>query len=172
MRRSYIPVGGQALKVSHVLLILGRVILGAVFLYAAYSKLRQPSYILFAMAIHSYQLAPEWAELGLARALPWLELALGLALLGGIFLRYTAVTASVLLAIFFGVMTRSYLAGQQINCGCFGIGEALSPRTLARDGALLALSFAVTVGAFLFERRRAHSSSAISQARSAQTALE
>ena len=172
MRRSYISNGAQGLKISHVLLFLGRVLLGAVFLYAAYSKLRQPSYILFAMAIHSYQLAPEWAELGLARALPWLELALGLALLSGIFLRYTAATASVLLAIFFGVMTRSYLAGQQINCGCFGIGEALSPRTLARDGALLAVSFAVTAGAFLAKRRRGNFPTAVPQRSSTQTALE
>jgi uncharacterized membrane protein YphA (DoxX/SURF4 family) len=155
-----------------LLLTLGRVLLGAVFLYAAFSKLRQPSYILFAMAIHSYHLAPEWAELALARALPWLELALGLALLSGIMLRYTAAAASVLLAIFFGVMTRSYLAGQQINCGCFGIGEALTARTLARDGALLAISFAVTLGAFLVQRRRATSPQPIAQTSHARTAGE
>ena len=157
---------------ARTLLIIGRVLLGAVFIYAAYSKLRQPSYILFAMAIHSYKLAPEWAELALARTLPWLELALGLALLGGIWLRYTATAASALLAIFFGVMTRSYLAGQQINCGCFGIGEALSPRTLARDGALLAISFAVTVGAFLAQRRRGDSPQPVGQTGHARTAAE
>jgi hypothetical protein len=49
-------------------------------------------------------------------------------------------------------MVRSYLLGQQINCGCFGLGEALSPKTLARDAALLGLSLAVTVGAFLMKR--------------------
>ncbi len=134
------------------LLLIGRLLLGAVFVYAAWTKLSQSSYVLFAMAIHSYKLAPEWGELGLARALPWFELTLGVALLSGFLLRYAAAAASLLLTVFFGVMTRSYLAGQQINCGCFGIGEALSPKTLVRDGLLLAVSFAVTVGAFLAAR--------------------
>ena len=154
------------------LLIIGRVLLGAVFIYAAWSKIRQPSYILFAMAIHSYKLAPEWAELGMARALPWFELVLGLTLVSGFLLRYTAATASVLLSVFFGVMTRSYLAGQQINCGCFGIGEALSPRTLVRDGLLLAVSFAVTFGAFFAERTRGKSPDSMPQARATQPATQ
>jgi len=133
------------------LLLMGRVLLGAVFVYAAYTKLRQ-SHFLFAMAIMSYKLVPESGALFLSRVLPWFELALGLALGSGVLLRYTAATASVLLTVFFSLMTRSYLAGQQISCGCFGIGEALSPRTLARDALLLAVSLAVTVGAFLAAR--------------------
>jgi uncharacterized membrane protein YphA (DoxX/SURF4 family) len=154
------------------LLIIGRVLLGAVFVYAAWTKIRQPSYILFAMAIHSYQLVPEWAELAMARELPWLELALGVALLSGILLRYSAAAASVLLAVFFGVMTRSYLAGQQINCGCFGIGEALSPKTLVRDGLLLAVSFAVTFGAFFAARAPGKSPDPAPPSPAAQTAAE
>ena len=53
-----------------------RLLLGAVFIYAAYTKLRQ-SWLLFALSIDSYQLLPEWAVFGLARTLPALELALG-----------------------------------------------------------------------------------------------
>jgi len=117
------------------LLLIGRLLLGMVFVYAAWTKLRQSHY-LFAMAIMSYKVLPESGALFLSRVLPWVELALGLALVSGVLLRYTAATASVLLAVFFSLMTRSYLAGQQISCGCFGIGEALSPRTLARDGLL------------------------------------
>jgi uncharacterized membrane protein YphA (DoxX/SURF4 family) len=152
------------------LLLIGRVLLGAVFIYAAYTKLRQ-SHFLFAMAIMSYKLLPESGALFLSRVLPWFELALGLALVSGVWLRYTAATASVLLTVFFGLMTRSYLAGQQISCGCFGIGEALTPRTLARDGLLLAVSLAVTVGAF-FDARAAKSSAAISPAQTSQAAAE
>lgn len=139
------------MTISKILLRTGGAALGAVFLYAAYTKLRV-SFLLFAMAIDSYKLLPEWAALGLARALPWFELLLGLALLSGILLRYTAAIASALLAVFFAVMVRSYLLGQQINCGCFGLGEALTPKTLVRDAALLGLSLAVTVGAFLMKR--------------------
>jgi hypothetical protein len=40
-----------------------------------------------------------------------------------------------------------------IDCGCFGVGEALGPKTLARDGALLACSITLTVSAFVASRR-------------------
>ena len=60
-----------------------RLLLGAVFIYAAYTKLRQ-SWLLFALSIDSYQLLPEWAVYALARTLPLLELALGVLLMAGV----------------------------------------------------------------------------------------
>ena len=41
------------------------------------------------------------------------------------------------LTLFFGLMVRAYVRGETIDCGCFGPGEAISPLTLLRDGALL-----------------------------------
>ena len=120
-----------------------RLVLSAVFLYAAYTKLRQP-WLVFAMAIDSYQLLPEWAVLSLARTLPWLEAAIGVLMLFGIGLRFTAIAASVMLAGFFSVMLYSYAGGKQIDCGCFGLGEALGPGTLIRDGLLVAASLGLT----------------------------
>ena len=105
-----------------------------VFLYAAYTKLRQP-WLLFAMSIDAYQILPEWAALTLGRILPWLELLLGLLLATGFGLRYSAAGASILLAVFFAVMVRAYAMGMKIDCACFGLGEAIGPGTLARDGA-------------------------------------
>ena len=119
-----------------------RVVLGAVFVYAAYTKLRQ-SWLLFALSIDSYQLLPQWAVLTLARLLPWLELALGMALIAGVWLRYTAIAATSVLMLFFSVMVLSYTKGAGIDCGCFGVGEALSLKTLARDGVLLAAAIAL-----------------------------
>lgn len=133
------------------LLLAGRLLLGGVFLYAAYSKLRQPS-MLFALSIDSYQLLAPWAVVAVARTLPWLELAVGLMLIVGYQLRYVAAVASTLLLVFFGVMVRSYFKGLGIDCGCFGIGEALGPKTLLRDGLLVAVSLALTVAAFLSPR--------------------
>ncbi len=134
------------------LVLVLRLILGAVFVYAAYTKLRQP-WLLFAMSIDSYQLLPEWAVLTIARTLPWLELLLGLALMAGYGLRYTATAASALLVAFFSVMLRSYAKGLGIDCGCFGVGEALSARTLARDGLLMAASVFLAAAAFRRERK-------------------
>ncbi len=127
-----------------------RLALAIVFLYAAYTKLLQP-WLLFAMSIDAYQLLPEWAALALGRALPWFELLLGLLLATGFGLRYSAAGASILLTVFFAVMVRAYAMGMQIDCACFGLGEAISALSLARDGVLLALSVAVT---FLALRRR------------------
>ena len=124
-------------------LIALRVALGIIFLYAAYTKLREP-WLLFAMSIDAYQILPQWAVMTLGRTLPWLELLLGVLLAAGIGLRYTAAGASILLGVFFAVMVRSYAAGMNIDCACFGLGEKIGPATLARDGALLALSLALT----------------------------
>src|SRR5438128_2070691 len=102
-----------------------RLMLGAVFVYAAYTKLRQ-SWLLFALSIDSYQLLPQWAVLTVARTLPWFELGLGVLLVIGIALRATSIAASAILALFFMVMVYQYANGAGIDCGCFGVGEALS----------------------------------------------
>jgi uncharacterized membrane protein YphA (DoxX/SURF4 family) len=128
-------------------LLILRVVLAVVFLYAAYSKLRQ-SWLLFAMAIDAYGLLPQWAVLALARTLPWCELALGILLLTGFWLRQAALAASLLLVVFFGVMLRSYAKGLEINCACFGLGEAISAITLLRDGVLVLASAVLAALAF------------------------
>jgi uncharacterized membrane protein YphA (DoxX/SURF4 family) len=140
-------------QIGSVLLLAGRVVLGGVFLYAAYTKLRHP-WMLFAMSVDSYQMLPEWGVTLVARALPWLELALGALLILGIGLRFVATAASALLVGFFLVMLRSYSQGLGIDCGCFGFGEKLGVRTLLRDGALVAFSLVIMVGAFLKRRAR------------------
>lgn len=121
-----------------------RLVLGAVFVYAAYTKLRQ-SWLLFALSIDSYQLLPEWAVFALARTLPLLELALGLLLITGVWLRYLSIVAAAILGLFFSVMVVSYFRGAGIDCGCFGVGEPLSAKTLARDGLLLMAALALVV---------------------------
>ena len=119
-----------------------RLLLGAVFIYAAYTKLRQ-GWLLFALSIDSYQMLPEWAVFTVARTLPWLELGLGVVLIAGMWLRYVSVVAAAILGLFFTVMLVQYFRGAGIDCGCFGVGEALSAKTLVRDGALLAAAIAL-----------------------------
>jgi hypothetical protein len=90
-----------------------------------------------------FQLLPEWAVFTLARTLPWLELALGVLLIAGAWLRHLSVVAAGILALFFAVMVVSYFRGAGIDCGCFGVGEPLSWKTLARDGVLLGAALAL-----------------------------
>jgi putative oxidoreductase len=131
----------------HRWLIAGRLILGAIFVVAAYAKLKAP-WIEFVGSLGAYELLPEWALEPLARTLPWAELALGVALISGIWQRWFALIASLLLTLFFAVMVRSYIVGLKIDCGCFGPGDELGPKTLARDFSMLALAVLVTIGSF------------------------
>jgi uncharacterized membrane protein YphA (DoxX/SURF4 family) len=143
------------------LLALGRVVLGSIFLYAAYAKLYFNGgwhlgdyHFFFGMAINSYNLLPVWAVEMLARVLPWFELALGAFLIIGFGLRWVGTIASALLLVFIAAMTRAYILGLEIVCGCFGNNEKLGPGTLIRDSSMLVLALAVTIGAFLIQKRK------------------
>jgi uncharacterized membrane protein YphA (DoxX/SURF4 family) len=149
-------------KNRRIALVIGRIILAAIFLVAAYAKLRpqipdtpwsvasvKTSLSFFAMSVNSFQLLTDRQVSFVAHTLPFAELILGLWLLSGWQLRFSAGAASVLLAGFLGVMVRTYMQGLEINCGCFGPGERLGPWSLVRDASMLAFSLAVTVVAFL-----------------------
>jgi uncharacterized membrane protein YphA (DoxX/SURF4 family) len=121
-----------------------RIALGAILVYSAWSKLKD-SWALFAMAVDSYQVLPLWGVRLVARTLPWVELLIGVLLIVGRWMRVATVACSLLLLVFFGLMVRAHLKGMEINCGCFGPGEAISWRTLLRDGAMVAGSLLLTV---------------------------
>ena len=149
-----------------VLLVLGRVALGGIFLYAACAKLYfdgawhlHDYHFFFAMAIDSYKMLPLSVVAWMARILPWFELLLGALLIVGVGLRWAGSITTALLLVFMSAMTRAKILGLEINCGCFGNNEKLGTATLIRDSSLLALALAVTIGAFLIKRRRAAVSS-------------
>jgi uncharacterized membrane protein YphA (DoxX/SURF4 family) len=133
---------------KRALLLTGQVLLAGIFIYAGYAKLREP-WVQFAVSLSTFKLLPDNALEPLAKVLPWAELALGIAILSGILLRWSALIASLLLTLFFAVLIRSYAMGLQVDCGCFGSGEsALGPLRLAEEAAMLALALAVTIAAF------------------------
>ncbi len=137
---------------SRWLRLVLRLALGAVFLYAAWTKLRAPWQI-FAMAVDAYGLLPTWAVTAVARVLPWAELVIGVLLIAGVFLRTASIAATALLLGFFALMVRAYAAGLQIECGCFGPGDAISVRTLLRDGSMLLASLCLA-GMAVWNARR------------------
>jgi uncharacterized membrane protein YphA (DoxX/SURF4 family) len=157
-------------QLAPILLMVGRLALAGIFLFAAYAKLKpqaampwsgasiRTSLSMFAMQVDSYQLLPPQFVSPAAHFLPLFELFLGLWLLSGVWLRYSSLVTTLLLGAFFAMMVRTYRMGLEINCGCFGPGERLGPKTLVRDGSLLALALAVTIGAFLLRRKRSERS--------------
>jgi uncharacterized membrane protein YphA (DoxX/SURF4 family) len=128
---------------NRALALVLRLALGAIFVYSAWSKLKD-SWALFAMAVDSYQVLPLWGVQLVARTLPWVELLIGVLLIVGRWMRVATVACSLLLLVFFGLMVRAHVKGMEINCGCFGPGEAISWRTLLRDGAMVAGSLVLT----------------------------
>jgi uncharacterized membrane protein YphA (DoxX/SURF4 family) len=133
-------------------LIAGRIILAAIFLYAAYAKLREP-WMLFAMSINSYKFLPQSMLEISARVLPWVELLLGIFLVVGWKLRWVASVAFALLLTFLIAMIRAKFMNLSIDCGCFGVGdEPLTAGRFVEEGMFLALASFVAVGDFV--RRR------------------
>jgi putative oxidoreductase len=156
----------RAASWPRMLLVLGRVALGGIFLYAAYAKLHFNGdwhfgdyHFFFAMAIDSYNMLPLWAVEILARVLPILEAVIGFLLVFGLGVRWVAAFTSALLLVFIGAMTRALILHIQIKCGCFGNDEPLTIWTLLRDSTLLVLSLAVTIGAFLQKKRQSTTAS-------------
>jgi uncharacterized membrane protein YphA (DoxX/SURF4 family) len=153
---------------GRILLILGRLVLAAIFLVAACAKMKpQPgmpwtsgsvrtSLSMFAMGVDSYQMLPPWAVSPFAHLLPPFEMLLGLWLLAGFALRISSIVSTALICAFVTAMYSAYERGLTISCGCFGPGAQIGPTDLIRDGLLfLPLALAVTIGAFLVHRKRA-----------------
>lgn len=150
------------LNLSRALTIVGRVVLGGIFIYAAYTKFFIPgmkphppvriALALFATQVDSYQMLPPLAVDLLAHTLPFAELALGVLLVIGWQLRIFSSIATAVLLGFFAVVVRAYATGLQINCGCFGPGETLGVKTLLRDGLFVTMAIALTIAAFRAHR--------------------
>jgi putative oxidoreductase len=114
---------------------LSRILLATVFLYSGYVKLQEP--LQFAVAIQGYQLAPEAMIYPLATYLPWLELLLGLLLLSGWKIRYSAMATTGLLLFFIVILSITYARGIEANCGCFSLDDRISLKTIARDSLII-----------------------------------
>jgi uncharacterized membrane protein YphA (DoxX/SURF4 family) len=138
-------------KAFKIIQIVLRVALGVIFIYAGWVKLQDP-WQLFAAGVASYEMLPMWAVEIVARTLPWFEIALGVVLISGFFMRISSTIVTALLAVFFTLIVRAYIQGKQINCGCFGGNEPISPLTMLRDGSMLLGAIVLCVMAY--RRRR------------------
>ncbi len=102
-----------------------RLLLGGIFLWAGLSKVGEPMQTL--ATIYSYQIVvPDGLALAIAHALPWLEILIGVALILGLIMPFTlAATAAVLLA-FTALTAQAWWRELPIDCGCLDL-SALHP---------------------------------------------
>jgi len=123
---------------SHpVALLACRLLLGTVFVIAAIPKIARPES--FATAIEAYEMIP-LAVVNIAAILfPWIELACGLFLIAGVYVRPGAALLGILLTVFIVAITTAVLRGLNINCGCFGEsgGSAVGWNRVLEDIVLL-----------------------------------
>ena len=99
-------------------LLVCRIIIGFVFLYAGMEKISDPSG--FARAINNYKLLPFPLINIAALILPWIEVTAGILLIFGIRVKENAFIISGLLGIFTIAIIVSLFRGLNIDCGCFG----------------------------------------------------
>lgn len=125
-----------------------RLSLGAVFAVASVDKILHPA--AFAQAVYNYQVLPDAFINLTAIILPWLELLLGLLLIGGRWLPGAAILTNLLLLVFFGALVFNVSRGLDVHCGCFSTSSEGSPATawyLIRDAIFLALGCYLSVKA-------------------------
>ncbi len=141
---------------ARILAVLFRLALAVILIYAGWAKLYPSANVYqFMMDISAYRLVPEWSVEPLAYFLPPFEIVLGLWLLTGWQLRFSALLSGALLGGFWLAMFITYMRGIEANCGC-GFGEEpISPRTLARDAAMVLV--AVFLMVYAARARRASS---------------
>ena len=167
------------LNYRRVIIWIGRLIVGGIFIYAGYSKLFLPNFMWspwfalkfslssnltnFAFQVESYKLLSPAGVNFVAHTLPFAEIVLGLLVLIGWQLRIWATLITLILLGFVAAVTRAYLLHMNINCGCFATPEPLTGWTIVRDGALAALAVAMTVFAYI-EARKPHPWSAAERA--------
>jgi uncharacterized membrane protein YphA (DoxX/SURF4 family) len=129
------------------LMTAARLLVGGVFLVAGAVKLPDPAAA--ERAVRAYRLLPEGLVPAAAFGLPVVEIAVGLALLAGVWVRTAAVVAAVMLAGYIAAIASVWARGLSIDCGCFGnggqvaAGQTAYPAEIARDVGLLLVALAL-----------------------------
>jgi uncharacterized membrane protein YphA (DoxX/SURF4 family) len=124
---------------KYLLLIL-RIILGFVFVYAGAEKISDPE--AFAISISNYRLLPTAAINFFAITLPWIELVAGVLLIFGIAVKENSSILFSMLLVFTIAIVISLFRGLSIDCGCFGKGTQIGLYKLGENSLMI-------IGAFL-----------------------
>jgi putative oxidoreductase len=121
--------------------VLGRLIVGGVFVFAGVVKLLDPAK--FAQDIANYQAFPHWTWNLAAAIVPVTEILAGLAVLTGIKRRAGALVLGALTLAFIGLILSVITRDIDLSCGCFGEAAEASevgwPLLLRDVGLLIAI---------------------------------
>jgi hypothetical protein len=132
-------------KFFSALLYVLRIGIGCMFIWGSLPKIRQPYD--FLSSVYGYELVGPRLGMFIAMTLPWLELFVGICLIGGIFVGGALLTSAGMAAMFTFVLSSALYRGLSISCGCFGSGgDLIGYSTVIRACVILLLSLAAYVG--------------------------
>ncbi len=139
-----------------ILVLVLRIVLGAIFIVAGASKVGHAD--MFAAQIAGFRILPQPVIAPVALGLPFLEILLGGYLILGLFTRASAWAAVVLLAAFDVAIASAVVRGMTVSCGCFGPNDATVTTwaEVARDAVFVLLAVIVALrapGALALDRR-------------------
>jgi uncharacterized membrane protein YphA (DoxX/SURF4 family) len=142
---------------TRITILLFRLFLGGIFVYASYDKILHP--VPFAEIVYKYQILPDVLVNLASLLLPWLELIVGLSLITGIWLHGAVLTCNALLLIFFTTLIFNMARGLDIDCGCFttSIGPSSGGHMLwylFRDGFFLFVGLFLLYSSFFMKIER------------------
>lgn len=140
-------MGLMTILSNKYLLFVLRLILGAVFIYAALDKIAHPD--AFAKIVWYYRIVPEGFINLLALFLPWVEMLSGVLLIIGYWEKAATLLVAGMLAVFIAALSVALTRGIDINCGCFSTtSKATHPviELIIRDVLLLIACFLVIRG--------------------------
>lgn len=124
------------------LLLIIRIILGFVFIYAGAEKISDPE--AFAISISNYRLLPIESLNFFAITLPWIELVAGVLILFGISVKENSSIICSMLLVFTIAIVISLFRGLSIDCGCFGKGSQIGLLKLGENTLMIIGSFILT----------------------------
>ena len=127
--------------------LLGRTLLGGIFLYASLDKIAHPDQ--FAVDVANYRILPPALVNLLAVTLPWIEAVCGALLITGPFTRGSNLVMVGMLGMFVVAVGAALARDLDIECGCFSTsaGRRIGMKLLIQDLGLMALS----IGIFVFD---------------------
>ena len=106
---------------NNKIILLFRVILGLVFIYASIDKILDPAK--FSDLIDNYHVTPIEINNFAAILLPWIELIIGICLITGVFINGAIILSVVLLFWFIIILIQALFRGINLDCGCFNLVE-------------------------------------------------
>jgi uncharacterized membrane protein YphA (DoxX/SURF4 family) len=108
-------------RVIDSVMIIARLAIGVIFIASSIPKLMQPYD--FLAGVYSYELVGAKLGVMVAIMLPWLELFVGICLVGGIFVRGAILASMGMCAMFSLALVSALWRGLEISCGCFSSAD-------------------------------------------------